>query len=66
VKALDVSEIKDKPYAELIVSNAIQSLIKMGPEAKLAIPRIEQIEKDPQTGDYARTVAHRALEALRN
>ena len=65
LKALDVSDMKDKADADLAQFNAIFALVEMGPAARVAVPKIEEILKDPNSGFQARLAAERALEKLR-
>src|SRR5207248_1651194 len=65
VKALDVSDIEDKRTADSIQSAAIRSLMQLGPGAKAALAKIEEILKDPKTGPSVRIDAERAVKQMR-
>ncbi len=65
LKALDTSDQPDKEYADLVQFFAIRSLAKMGPEAKVAVPRLEAVLNDPKTRFQAHMAAEEALTQLR-
>ncbi len=66
IQALDVSDIEDKVIADSMQRTAIRGLIRLGPAAKVALPKIEEILKNPKTGTSARSEAERAAKQMRD
>ena len=65
VKALDVSDIQDKDYADRIIYNAIRSMEQLGPAAKVALPELEKVLKDPNTEAGTRIAVERLIKKMR-
>ena len=65
LKALDAGDVGNKEDTDLVQFFIINSLGKMGPEAKVAVPRLEAILKAPKTRFQAHMAAEKALVELR-
>jgi HEAT repeat protein len=65
VNALDVRSFQDRDQADLAQWRVLKALTRMGPAAREAVPKIQEILKDPKTGADPRKAAEEALKALR-